>query len=135
MYLTGQTVQRLQDNEIVELDGVPTNDRNCNAIHGDMIIGTTQICNLYMEYFSQQETFSDSKPNRIFVEVSNDDRNRVNLDLIEGKKLIKDGCRAKSLNHGSCITYVDGLTFWWDNGEFWATFDTDKEAVEWLLKQ
>lgn len=61
---------------------------------------------------------------------------QMRQDIVSGKTFFKDGSRAKKLSISVASSYSPNMSFWVDSDLcVWATFDTDKEAVEWLLKQ
>lgn len=119
------------------------NSRNYNVAENNICIGASGPKVLYIENWNIIDDYEhdhDHQPEteveaRVFLLLSEEDRDLVNNDIWSGKTMLKDGRRAKALTTEMHVKYSAGLTFWWDDDRFWACLPTDEEAVMWMLNQ
>lgn len=118
------------------------NARNYSVTLKNTVIGVYEANQLYIENWNISDEYDHKKDvenfgssGRIFLIISEDERDLINKEIWAGKSIIKDGRRAKSLTNNMKIKYSAGLTFWWDNDVLWACLPSDEEAIMWMLRQ
>lgn len=129
-----------EEHDLLEYnDHVYDDLNNYNMSSNNIMIGVSADCDLYIENWNISDDNDDYHDSigRVFLDISKDDRSRINQLIHRGENLIKDGCRTKTVSDGLRIKYTEGLTFWWDSSidKFWACLPTDEEAVMWMLNQ
>lgn len=107
-----------------------------NSNEGDSSIGVMDS-HVYLEYTNMKTSSASQMSMYLYANTTSIDK--INDDILSGKIMFKDGKRAKKFQRNEHITYTSDMSFWFDIEDdelvLWATFETDHDAVMWMLQK